>query len=159
MSELKFPNSINVRFETKSTNNGFNLSGDLFTDINSKMEKKIWKKMNKIESIKKPLPKPIHVRAVRRVNFQEMSKHIEKYDSVVKNIRRANQLTFPADDDVQLKFQLNNHLPMENELTNTTSKKMANEIYSLINKSDNVETNEKVRLRLIRIEINFNFVL
>lgn len=142
MFELKFSNSTNnVRLQTKSNSNGFNLPANLFTEINSKNEKKIWKKINKIQPIGKQLPKPVHVQAIRRVNFQEMSKNMAKYDSIVKNIRCANQLAFPV-DDVKLKFELN-HSSIQTK-SNFNSKKMANEIYSLINQSDNVETNEKV---------------
>lgn len=145
MSNLKNKFSMdedNIRFETKHGNNDFKFSNDVVNLFqNVKKNKKMLKKVKKIEPIAKELPKPIHNRAVRQVNFNEMTKDIAKYDSIVKNIRQANQLVFSTNDE-KLQFGITN------EKFNTMNKSclhnaMANEINSCLT-GKNFETNENV---------------
>lgn len=46
-----------------------------------------------------PLKKPLAQKAARRVNFEAVSAEIAKYDPLVKELRSAEQVIFPRDDE------------------------------------------------------------
>lgn len=46
-----------------------------------------------------PLKKPLAQKAARRVNFEAVSTEIAKYDPLVKELRSAEQVVFPRNDE------------------------------------------------------------
>lgn len=70
-----------------------------------------------------------------------MTKDMAKYDSVVKNIRRADQLVFSGNDE-KLQFGITNE-KINNEKNKSSLNHMANEINSCLT-GKNFEANERV---------------
>ena len=50
------------------------------------------------EVLEAPLRKPLTKKAVRRVNYAEVKEEVSKYDPIVKEIRKADQLVFPRNE-------------------------------------------------------------
>ena len=46
-----------------------------------------------------PLKKPLAQKAARRVNFEAVSAEITKYDPIVRELRSAEQVIFPRNED------------------------------------------------------------
>ena len=46
-----------------------------------------------------PLKKPLAQKAARRVNFEAVTQEITKYDPIVRELRSAEQVIFPRNED------------------------------------------------------------
>ncbi|KAH9520825.1 U3 small nucleolar RNA-associated protein 14 A [Dermatophagoides farinae] len=63
-----------------------------------KSKEKLLRNFRKKKSLLQSVHKPIADRILRQINFKDLQESITKYDEIVKQIRNADQLVFPAED-------------------------------------------------------------
>lgn len=103
--------------------------------------KKAVKNFEKKEVIARPLNEPLAKKAARRVNFKDVSEDVTKYDPIVKEMKKADQLVFPLDDD-KIKFDLVTQLDSKKK---KTLKPIEEEINKVIAANQNlIETEQAV---------------
>lgn len=104
--------------------------------------KKAVKNFEKKEVIARPLNEPLAKKAARRVNFKDVSEDVTKYDPIVKEMKKADQLIFPLNDD-KIKFDLVSQLDSKKK---KTLKPIEEEINKTIAANQNlIETEQAVR--------------
>ena len=144
----------NYRWQTKRTSVGnqnelglgkneksrISLSKLMSVSKNSNAKKEL-RGFEKKKILFKPLKKTQVDKAARQVNFNEISKEIGKYDPIVKENRRADQLVFPSDQQ-KLVFNVSSQLEISDSTEMSASRPKTNiekDVSRLINGNDNIE--------------------
>lgn len=119
---------------------------------NSVVKKSLKKHQHK-DIIATPLIKPKATKAARQVNFKEVSEEISKYDPIVKQIRNAEQLVFPMEQE-KLTFSVKDQVQVKPKAVSSIEKEVLEEISKC---EGNIETDAKVCVVLMIITVDFQW--